>query len=1502
MKSAINLSTLNGNNGFIINGIDNGDALGNAVSNAGDVNNDGIADIIVGAIGADPNGNNFAGESYVIFGTNNGFNTSFDLLSLDGSNGFVINGIDGSDSSGFSVSDAGDVNGDGVDDVIIGAVNADPNGVDRAGESYVVFGSNTGFSPSLNLSSLNGSNGFVINGINASDSSSRPVSAAGDVNGDGFDDVVIGAFAADPNGNLSGQSYVVFGSGNPAASLDLSSLDGSNGFTINGINSSDRLGLSVSNAGDINGDGIGDILLGAFGANNEAGESYIIFGNTNGFAANFDLLSLDGSNGFVIPGVDSGDISGNAVSNAGDINDDGIDDIIIGAKRADTDSNFSAGESYVVFGSTSGFNSSLDLASLDGSNGFVINGIDGADQSGNAVSQAGDVNGDGIDDIIVAAYEADPNGNSDSGENYVVFGRSSGFTASFDLSDINGSNGFIIQGIDTDDNSGFSVSGAGDINNDGFDDVIIGTRFFAFSDSPGESYVLFGSNSFSPEAINDAVSTDENTVITGNVLDNDLDADGDTLTVIEVNGQTANIGSQITLTSGALLTLNTDGTFSYDPNGQFQSLEAGESDTDSFTYKMTDGTENDTATVTVTINSVDPLPPSVINLSDLDGSNGFVINGIDENDFSGGAVNTAGDINGDGFDDVIIGAVGAGYYGSGESYIIFGSDSEFDPTLELSSLDGSNGSLINGINSLDQIGNPVGSAGDVNGDGFDDAIIGSLGYGDTYVVFGSSNGLGASFDLSSLNGNNGFVIDEISRNRSIDSAGDVNGDGFDDIIIAPDGYGRYGSPSESYVVFGSSNGFSSRFDLSTLDGSNGFTISGIDAGNYSGDSVSSAGDINGDGFDDVIIGGVFGNNFAGVSYVIFGSGSGFAANLDISSLDGSNGFVIPGIDDSDFAGYSVSDAGDVNGDGLDDIIIGALRADPDGSRYATGESYVVFGNSNGFGASFNLNSLNGSNGFRIDGADQFNYAGSVSHAGDVNGDGFDDVLISGRGTQEGYVVFGSDSGFASSIDLADLDGTNGFIINPSNSSFLFSNLSFQGAGDVNGDGFDDVVVGNSSVNLDGNRYTGQSYVIFGFSTTNINSAPDAVNDSVNTDENTAINGDVLANDSDANNDPLIVTEVNGNAADVGSQITLNSGALLTLNADGTFDYDPNSQFESLNTGETATDNFTYKITDGTQSDIANVTVTIDGITDNTTPNAVDDTVNTDEDTAISGNVLTNDTDPNNDPLIVTEVNGISADVGSQITLNSGALLTLNANGTFDYDPNSQFESLNTGETATDSFIYTITDGSETDSAAVTINIDGITDSNFNIINGTSADDSLRGTNQADFITGNDGDDTLRGRGGDDIIEGGSGGDIISGNGGNDILAADELDRFDDIGATVSELQGGNGDDTLIGGNQPDLLRGGNHDDVLSGNAGNDTLRGGRGDDILNTDAGDDLLQGNGGTDTVVYQGVSSDFTFNGSANNFTVTSTTVNIGTDTLQSIEFLQFDDGLFTPTDFGL
>ncbi len=498
--AALDLSTLNGVEGFRVDGVDPNDRAGFSVASAGDVNGDGFDDFLIGAFAADPGGDSEAGETYLVFGAAGGWNASLDLSTLDGTNGFRLDGIDAVDRSANSVAGAGDVNGDGFADLIIGAYFGDRTGDDNAGEAYVVFGRASGWSASLDLSTLNGTTGFRVLGADPNDFAGFSVAGAGDVNGDGFDDVIIGARGGDPGGrDGAGEAYVVFGRASGwSSTFDVSTISGANGFRLDGIDAGDQFGYVVAGAGDVNGDGLADLIVGAQtgdpGGRSDAGETYIVFGRTSGWGAAEAMSALDGTNGFRLDGVDQLDNAGFSVASAGDINADGFDDLIIGALFADPGGDSNAGETYVVFGRASGWSASLALSALNGTNGFRIDGIDASDVSGFSVASAGDFNGDGFDDVIIGAFLADPGGDSDAGESYVVFGRASGWGASFDLSTLNGNNGFRLDGIDPDDQSGVSVTAAGDINGDGFDDIIVG----APNGDPGgdanagEAYVIFG--------------------------------------------------------------------------------------------------------------------------------------------------------------------------------------------------------------------------------------------------------------------------------------------------------------------------------------------------------------------------------------------------------------------------------------------------------------------------------------------------------------------------------------------------------------------------------------------------------------------------------------------------------------------------------------------------------------------------------------------------------------------------------------------------------------------------------------------------------------------------------------------------------------------------------------------------------------------------------------------------------------------------------------------------
>ena len=512
-----------------------------------------------------------------------------------------------------------------------------------------------------------------------------------------------------------------------------------------------------------------------------------------------------------------------------------------------------------------------------------------------------------------------------------------------------------------------------------------------------------------------------------------------------------------------------------------------------------------------------------LSLNSLDGSNGFVIRGIDENDNFGRSVSSAGDVNGDGINDIVIGAPNANN-NRGAGYVVFGgSNLGSDGSLDLASLDGSNGFVLQGLNIDDVLGTSVSNGGDINGDNFDDFIVGGV---ENYVVFGSNDlGSNGSLDLSNLDGRNGFAIEiAVYSDGSVTNAGDINGDGFDDILIgAPNpaplvgvpGITRNGNDTrgEAFVLFGGSGniGRFGRLGLNTINAYGqitGLIVNSEANDTAAGSSVSSAGDINGDGVDDFIIGAKFAGNPAsepslftstdvrGESYVIFG-GSNLETQdtLNLSELTLENGFVIEGIDEGDNSGSLVSKAGDLNGDGFDDVIVVAPFADN------SAEAYIVFGGNNiADSGSLELSNLDGTNGFGIDGVDFITFDKSIDGAGDFNSDGIDDLIISDRNSATSYLVFGqTDLGNGGSINVFDLDSHEGIVIQGIDGENLGTSVS--NAGDINGDEIDDILIGAPGA-VDN---TGKTYVIFGVEES-------VSNEIQGTPENDTLNG-TTANDS-----------------------------------------------------------------------------------------------------------------------------------------------------------------------------------------------------------------------------------------------------------------------------------------------------------------------------------------------------------------------------------------------------
>ncbi|CAB5500459.1 hypothetical protein THERMOT_1238 [Bathymodiolus thermophilus thioautotrophic gill symbiont] len=487
VEKVVTVSVKNLMRGFTIDGGNGGYASGWSTSSAGDINGDGLDDLIVSSYldGTTPDGSrNRSGNSYVVFGKID--ETIVDLSAVvSGTGGFVVHGNGGNpgDWSGWSVSSAGDVNGDGLDDLIIGVRNAwggPKEDREYSGNSYVVFGKTDG--TAVNLSAI-GTDGFAIEGATDREQNGFSVSSAGDVNGDGLDDLIV---ASAYFNKAEGRVYVVFGK-TDGVTVDLANI-GTSGFVIKGEDVQNWwTGRSVSSAGDVNGDGLDDLIISAYYANLEAGKSYVVFGKIDKNDINLlDIVS--GTGGFVINGENDGDLSSCSVSSAGDVNGDGLDDLIVGAHKATSNNKAETGKTYVVFGKTDKNAVNLSTIAL-GTGGFVINGENAGDWSGWSVSSAGDVNGDGLDDLIIGAKKA----NSGNGKSYVVFGKAN--EDSVNLSAIvAGTGGFVINGESAEDESGHSVSSAGDVNGDGLDDLIVGAYLVNHSlqEGKGRSYVVFG--------------------------------------------------------------------------------------------------------------------------------------------------------------------------------------------------------------------------------------------------------------------------------------------------------------------------------------------------------------------------------------------------------------------------------------------------------------------------------------------------------------------------------------------------------------------------------------------------------------------------------------------------------------------------------------------------------------------------------------------------------------------------------------------------------------------------------------------------------------------------------------------------------------------------------------------------------------------------------------------------------------------------------------------------
>jgi len=890
---------------------------------------------------------------------------------LTGSADAVISGGQEEAHLGYSVASGGDVNGDGFSDVVVGAPAYD-NGESNEGIALVFLGSSSG----LVGSGPADAHAFVEADLESARLGSS-VASAGDVNGDGFSDIVVGARGYSHGENDEGAALVFLGSA--------SGITGSSPLDADAVIEADqdnaRLGESVASAGDVNGDGFADIIVGApwySNAEHQEGAALVFHGSATGITGS----NPADADGFIEANqVDA--YLGERVGSAGDVNSDGFADVIVGAWGY-SNGEFQEGAALVFLGSASGITGTSPL------NADALIESDQADARMIAVASAGDVNGDGFSDIIIGAHWY-ANGEDFEGVALVFHGSATGITGS-GPADADA----LIEGNQEEAGLGSGVASAGDINGDGYADVIVGAYVFG-STSQGAAWVFLGSaagiTASSPADAHLTIESDQGLSFLGFSVASAGDVNGDGFSDVIV---------------GAWRYSNT------------VNLEGA-----AFIYYGSS--------------------PGITGSNPADAH--ALIEG-DANDRFGVSVASAGDVNGDGYADVVVGAPFFGTDAAGAAWVFLGSAEGITAT---SAADAH--FFLESDQDVAKLGWSVASAGDVNGDGFSDIIIGAYIYdhpeqneGIALIFHGSAAGLTGS----GIGDADAFIEgDQIWANLgySVASAGDVNGDGYSDVVVSARGF----SNGEDYegialVFHGSALG---------ITGSSPADADAVIEANqdyaYLGLQVASAGDVNGDGFADIAVGaGQFdnGEHDEGIAMVFLGSPAGI-----VGSGPGDAHALIESNQEDALLGL-VTSAGDINGDGFGDIIVG-------GFKYANGESnegiaLVYLGSDAG---------ITGSSPSDADGmieADQVSaYLGlGIASAGDVNGDGFADIVVgaylydSGEDDEGAAFVF---LGSAAGITGSSPANADAVIEGDQAGAFLGGGVA--SAGDVDGDGFADIIIG-----------------------------------------------------------------------------------------------------------------------------------------------------------------------------------------------------------------------------------------------------------------------------------------------------------------------------------------------------------------------------------------------------------------------------------------------------------
>jgi len=707
-------------------------------------------------------------------------------------------------------------------------------------------------------------------------------------------------------------------------------------------------------------------------------------------------------------------------------------------------------------------------------------------EAGTSVASAGDVNNDGYDDILIGA-PFNNEGASGAGQSYLILGKASGWSMDNNIGTTSNASW---QGEATTDTSGASLAGVGDINNDGYDDIIIGAPFN--SEGPGsfagQVYLILSQpHQFSTIRAN-VVNASSNTSVGARII---------------IHNETINSTSTLTLDASTLhLTGSTNISGSLSATGYVnasvdvcvvgekclsQNLQPWTNTSNNLTY-VGGNVGIGTSTPTFKLEVGGNIGPNVTNAYSLGGIEPF---GMDNNlsassaswqgeaslDKAGESVAGVGDVNGDGYDDIIIGANfnDEGANDAGQAYLILGKASGGSMDNNLSASDAS----WQGEAEDDRAGIGVAGVGDVNGDGYDDILIGAhqndeggIVAGQAYLILGKASGWSMDVNLSNANASWYGETAGDNAGTSVAGVGDVNGDGYDDIIIGARQNDEGGNlAGQVYLILGNATGWSMDNNLSASDAS----WYGEAEDDRAGWSVAGVGDVNADGYDDIIIGTYLNDegpgSDAGQVYLILGRSTDWTMDNNLSSTSNASW---QGEATGDQAGISIAGAGDVNADGYDDIIIGADENDEGPGSFA-GQIYLILGKSSGWTMDNSLSTADAS----WQGEAHIDVAGwDVAGAGDMNNDGYDDIIIGARENDEGgsgagqiYLILGKSSGWTMDNSLSTADASW-----QGEAASDVAGWSVAGAGDVNADGYDDIIIGADD-NDEGANQAGQVYLI-----------------------------------------------------------------------------------------------------------------------------------------------------------------------------------------------------------------------------------------------------------------------------------------------------------------------------------------------------------------------------------------------------------------------------------------